>query len=79
VYYQRARTYSIQERQWREIARRDLDQGNTRTLAARGGVQIADYYALLVQKYRRAMWRPWIAVDFEPPYFTVPEQPIDVR
>ena len=36
---------------------RDLSQGNTRTIAARSGLQIADYYAPLVRKYRRAMWR----------------------
>ncbi len=68
-YYQRARTYSMQERQWREIARRDLDQGNTRSIAAMWGIQIADHYAPLVRKYRRAMWRPWIPVDYEPPFF----------
>ena len=44
-------------------------QGNTRTIAARWGLQIADYYAPLVRKYRRAMWRPWISVDYEPPFF----------
>jgi hypothetical protein len=79
LYYERARIYSFQERQWREHARRDLDQGNTRTIAARWGMQIADHYVPLVRKYRRAMWRPWIAVDVEPPYFTVPPQPTDVR
>src|SRR5215467_13520122 len=73
-YYQRARIYSFQERWWREKARRDLDQGDTRTIAARWGMQIADYYAPLVRKYRRAMWRPWISVDLEPPFF-FPQQP----
>jgi hypothetical protein len=68
-YYRRARIYSFQERQWRENAQRDLRQGNTRTIAARWGLQTADYYALLVRKYRRAMWRPWISVEFEPPFF----------
>lgn len=68
-YYRRARTYSIQERNWREMAQRDLSQGNTRTIAAGSGLQMADYYAPLVRKYRRAMWRPWIPVDYEPPLF----------
>jgi len=68
-YYRRARTYSFQERHWRENAQRDLRQGNTRTIAARWGLQTADYYARLVRKYRRAMWRPWISVEFEPPFF----------
>ena len=68
-HYQRARIYSIQERDWRENAQRDLRQGNTRTIAARWGLQTADYYSRLVRKYRRAMWRPWISVEFEPPFF----------
>jgi len=68
-YYRRAGVYSIQERTWRENAQRDLRQGDTRTIAATSGLQIADYYAPLVRKYRRAMWRPWIPVDWEPPLF----------
>jgi hypothetical protein len=75
LYYRRARIYSIQERQWREIAQRDLDQGNTQTIAARWGMQIADHYAPLVRKYRRAMWRPWMSVDLEPPFFFPQQQP----
>ena len=67
--YQRARIYRIQERNWREIAQRDLRQGNTRTIAATLGLQIADYYAPLVRKYRRAMRRPWIPVEYESPFF----------
>ena len=69
VYYRRASIYSSQERAWRENARRDLRQGVTRTVAARWGVRIADHYAPLVLKYHRAMWRPWIPVDSEPPFF----------
>jgi hypothetical protein len=69
VYYQRVRIYSFQERILRENAQRDLAQGNTRTVDAMYGLQTADYYARLVRKYRRAMWRPWICVEFEPPYF----------
>ena len=68
-YCQRARIYSIQERDWREMAHRDLRHGNTRTIAATSGLQAADYYGRLVRKYRRAMWRPWIPVDWEPPLF----------
>ena len=52
-YAWRARTYSIQERYFREHAQRDLAQGNTRTIEAKWGLQIADYYAPLVRKYRR--------------------------
>jgi hypothetical protein len=68
-YYRRAWIYSIQEHDWREMAQRDLRQGNTRTIAATSGLQVADYYGRLVRKYRRAMWRPWIPVDWEPPLF----------
>jgi hypothetical protein len=86
-YAWRARTYSIQERYFREHAQRDLAQGNTRTIEARWGLQIADYYASLVQKYRRAMWRPWISVEYEPPFFypdgpppsEIPARPPDIR
>ena len=69
TYYRLARIYSFQERSWRENAQRDLSQGNTRTIEARWGLQTADYYAGLVRKYRRAMRRPWISVEFEPPFF----------
>ena len=50
-------------------ARRDLAQGNTRTIEARWGLQIADYYASLVKKYRLAIAAPWISVEYEPPFF----------
>jgi hypothetical protein len=75
-YYRRARIYSFQERHWRENAQRDLRQNNTRTIAARWGLQTADHYARLVGKYRRAMWRPWISVEFEPPFFYPSDLPI---
>jgi hypothetical protein len=68
-YYRRATVYSAQERFWRAAAQRDLSRGNTRSIEARTGRHVADYYAPLVQKYRRAMWRPWIPVDYEPPLF----------
>ena len=71
-YSRRARIYSIQERHYRQNAQRDIAQGKTRTIDARWGLRIADYYASLVRKYRRAMWRPWVPVEFEPPTFTVP-------
>jgi hypothetical protein len=61
--YQRAKFYSNEERQWRDNARRDLEQGNTRTIAATWGLQIADYYGLPARKYRCAMWCPWLPVD----------------
>jgi hypothetical protein len=69
VYYQRARIYSVQARDWEEMAHRDIGQGNTRTIAATSGLQAADYYRRLVRKYRRAMWRPWVPIDQEPPLF----------
>jgi hypothetical protein len=69
TYYRLASIYSFQERSWRENAQRDISQGNTRTIEARWGLQTAGYYAGLVRKYRRAMWRPWISVEFEPSFF----------
>jgi hypothetical protein len=63
----RARIYDFQERHWREHAKRDLARGSTQTLAARWGLQTAEYYAPLARKYRRAMWRPWIPVAPDPP------------
>jgi hypothetical protein len=75
VYYRLARIYSFQERVCRENAQRDLRQGNTRTIEARWGLQTADYYSRLVRKYRRAMWRPWISVEFEPPFFCPSDLP----
>jgi hypothetical protein len=68
-HYQRARIYSNQERAWRENALRDLSQGDKGTVAATSGLQSADYYGRLARKYRRAMWRPWIPVDWEAPLF----------
>ena len=68
-YDRRARIYSFQERFFREHAQRDLARGNTRSLEAKWGLTIADYYASLVWKYRRAMWRPWIPVESEPRFF----------
>jgi hypothetical protein len=67
-YYRRARHYSFQERHYRERAQSDLAQGKTRTIEARWGLQLADYYAPLVRKYRRAMWRPWVSIEFEPTF-----------
>jgi hypothetical protein len=79
-YDERAGIYSIPERHWRENAQPDLDQGETRTLAARLGSQIADYYAPLVRKYRRAMWRPSISVDLDPPPPSeIPQRSPDIR
>jgi hypothetical protein len=86
-YSRRASIYSFQEHYYRENAQRDLAQGKTRTIEARWGLPIADYYASLVRKYRRAMWRPWVAVDYEPPFFypdRLPpsessQRPLDIR
>ena len=65
VYYRFARTYGTYERQWREMAVRD--RGKPRSIAAKWGPQIAEYYAPLARKYRRAMWRPWMPVAPDPP------------
>jgi hypothetical protein len=68
-YFQLASFYSFQEYHWRANAQEDLAQGKTRTIEARWGIGIADYYKTLERKYRRAMWHPWIAVEYEPRFF----------
>lgn len=65
IHYRLAREYGIQERSWRELAVRD--RGNPRSIAAKYGLQIADYLASLARKHRRAMCRPWIPVPPDPP------------
>src|SRR4051812_24297634 len=68
VYYRLARDYGNYERSWRYIAARD--RGNplhARSVGVVWGPQIADYYAPLARKYRRAMWRPWLPVAPDPP------------
>jgi hypothetical protein len=68
VYYTLATTYGTYEREWREMAVRDRGiPASSRSVAAKWGPQIAEYYAPLAQKYRRAMWRPWIPVAPDPP------------
>jgi len=67
-YYWLARTYAAYERGWRESA--ESDRGNparSRSVGVVYGRQIADYYAPLARKYRRAMWRPWTPVAPDPP------------
>jgi hypothetical protein len=64
-YYRLARIYGTRERQWRYLAKRDRNR--PRSIAARWGLQIADHYAPLAGKYRRAMWRPWTPVAPDPP------------
>jgi hypothetical protein len=58
-YYRLARYYGDQERGWRESAARDRGW-------AKFGSHSAEYYAPLVRKYRRAMWRPWMPVAPDP-------------
>jgi hypothetical protein len=78
VHFRLARIYSIQEHDRREMAQRDLGQGDTRTIAATWGLKIADFYAALMQKHPGAMRRPWIAVDPDPPAWEVTTgQPCD--
>lgn len=65
VYFRLARTYGTYERQWREMAVRD--RGSPRSVAAKWGPRIADFYGPLARKYRRAMWSPWMPVAPDPP------------
>lgn len=68
VYYRFATTYGAYERQWREMSVRDrADPTSTRSIAVKWGPQIAEFYAPLARKYRRAMWRPWTPVAPDPP------------
>jgi hypothetical protein len=65
-YYRLASYYGEQERGRREIA--DRKRGDpTRSVGAVWGKQIAEYYAPLASKYRRAMWRPWVPIAPDPP------------
>src|SRR5262249_21069830 len=59
-YYRRASEYSVQERGWRESAA----EGRLRREFC---CECADYFAQLVGKYRRAMWRPWLPIAPDPP------------
>ncbi len=59
IYYRLATYYGDQERGWREIAARDrVIPGRARTVGVVWGPKVAEYYAPLARKYRRAMWRP---------------------
>jgi hypothetical protein len=67
-YYRLARYYGDQERGWREIAARDRgNPARARSVGVIWGRKIAEYYAPLARKYRRAMWRPWMPVAPDPP------------
>jgi hypothetical protein len=66
-YYGLARFYSFEERGWRESAARARgNPSQARFVGAVYGPQMAEYYAPLAEKYRRAMWRPWIPVAPDP-------------
>lgn len=67
VYYRLARTYGAYERQWGEMAVRDRGLKRTRSVAVKWGPRIAEHYAPLARKYRRAMWHPWMPVAPDPP------------
>ena len=60
----RASKYSLEERVWRESTAR----GDWRREV---GSECADYFARLAEKYRRAMWRPWMPVAPDPPVYVV--------
>ena len=58
-YYRRASQYRLEERVWRaSTARGDWPR--------EVGSECAEYFAQLAQKYRRAMWRPWMPVAPDP-------------
>jgi hypothetical protein len=68
VYGRLAREYAFMERNWRQMAVRDrADPARSRSVSAVYGLDIADYYAPLAAKYRRARWRPWARVAPDPP------------
>jgi hypothetical protein len=70
--YRLATIYATSERQWREMAARDrADPTRRTTVSAVWGPQIADRYAQLARKHRRAMWRPWSPVAPDPPTLEV--------
>src|SRR5262245_11154584 len=58
-YYQRAKLYRYQEIAWREVAA-------ARAQWAEFGGRCSAYFAKLAQKYREAMWRPWMHVEPDP-------------
>ena len=64
-YYRRASVYATQEYGWRQIAARGRWD-------ARFASECAGYFAQLTQKYRRAMWRPWMPVAPDPPFLFYP-------
>jgi hypothetical protein len=57
--YRRASQYSFEERGWREAAAK----GRLRREVCS---ECAEYFAQLAEKYRRAMWRPWMPVAPDP-------------
>jgi hypothetical protein len=68
VYYRLASYYETQERLSRYIFERDRENpAEARSVGVVWGSRIADFYAPLAQKYRRAMWRPWESVAPDPP------------
>lgn len=66
VYYRLASEYARQEGFWRKSAAEGRGKP-TREVGAVWGDQVADFYAPLATKYRRAMWRPWAPVAPDPP------------
>ena len=69
ICYRLASEYGTYERQWREMAIRDrgIPSRARSSIAAKWGPDIAEFYAPLAEKYRRAMWRPWMPVAPDPP------------
>jgi hypothetical protein len=60
VYHRLASHYSLEERVWRKSTAR----GDWRPEV---GSERVDYFTQLAEKYRRAMWRPWLPVAPDPP------------
>lgn len=66
AYSRLANQYSFQEKGWREIAekRHGSEKWDARGVAFAS--ECAEYFAMLTEKYRRAMWRPWLPVEPDP-------------
>jgi hypothetical protein len=64
IHYSLASRYSFQERGWREEAA----HGHIRREDC---LECADFCAQMAGNHRRAMWRPWVAVDPDPPVYVV--------
>ena len=63
IHYSLAREYSFKERRSREQA------ANDRFPPPENSLEFADFCAQMVVKHRRTMWRPWLPVAPDPPFW----------